>query len=84
MSAILKLIAAGTAVVLMSAPVAAMDRTATETAQVTAQEDCRGWGVRCEPEILPEFCIAEDKCAVALPGSALIRYDARMDAAAGH
>lgn len=47
-----------------------------------AQQSCQGWGVRCEPEALPQYCISADKCATALPASALVRYDALMDAAA--
>ncbi len=84
MSAILRLIIAGATAALISAPAGASERAANlETAQATAQEECRGWGVRCEPEITPEYCIARDKCAIALPGIALVRYDARMDAILG-
>jgi hypothetical protein len=85
MSALRNLIIAGAAAAFISAPALASDRLAKlETAPVTAQESCTGWGVHCEPEITPEFCIADDKCAVALPAAALVRYDQRMDAAAGH
>lgn len=71
------------AAALVSAPAIAADRLAKiESATVTAQETCTGWGVRCETEVTPEFCLAEDMCATALPGSALVRYDQRMDAVA--
>lgn len=84
MSAFLKLIVAGAAIAFLSAPAVATDRaTKIETAHATAQQDCRGWGVSCELQTMPEYCIAEDRCAVALPGSAIARYDALMDAAAG-
>ena len=83
MSALSRLIIAGIAAALISAPAAAMEtvRTAsvTTTATVSAQEYCQGWGVRCDGEVAPTFCIADDKCATALTGSALIRYDQRMD-----
>jgi hypothetical protein len=84
MSAILRLIVAGAAAALISAPAIASDRLAKlePSATVTAQESCTGWGVRCESDITAEFCIADGKCAVALPASALVRYDQRMDAAA--
>lgn len=76
-----KLIIAAAAAALMSAPALAADRLAKiEPTTVTAQESCTGWGVRCETEVTPEFCLAEDMCATALPASALLRYDQRMDA----
>lgn len=82
MSAFARLIIAGVAAALVSAPAVAKDRLAKfEPAPVTAQESCHGWGVRCEPEITPQYCIADGKCAVALPASALVRYDQRMDLA---
>ena len=85
MSVLRNLIIAGSAAAFISAPVFASDRLAKlETTPVTAQESCTGWGVHCEVEITPEFCVADDKCAVALPAAALVRYDQRMDAAAGH
>jgi invasion protein IalB len=85
MSALRNLIIAGVAAAFVSAPALASDRLAKqETPTVTAQETCTGWGVHCEAEVTPEFCIADGKCAVALPAAALVRYDQRMDAASGH
>ena len=84
MSALSSFIAAGLAVALLGAPVSAADRIdKIAPAQASAQEECRGWGVSCDIGATPDFCIAEHKCATALPASALIRYDARMDAALG-
>jgi hypothetical protein len=83
MRALATLIIAGTAAALFSAPVAAQSPTKLDAVRLdvaTAQQTCQGWGVRCDTEITPEYCIADDKCAVALPASSLIRYDQRMDA----
>jgi hypothetical protein len=86
MRALANLIIAGAALALISSPASAgMGRVAAiemDTKAATAQQACVGWGVRCEPEVLPEYCIAADKCATALPASMLVRYDALMDAAA--
>ena len=86
MSAISRLIIAGAAAALISAPALASDRLAKlqPTTTVTAQESCTGWGVRCESDVTTEFCFADGNCAVALPASALVRYDQRMDAAVSH
>jgi hypothetical protein len=85
MNALTRLIIAGAAAALFSAPAIAMEATKTASVTVadttTAQQDCRGWGVRCDIDVAPVFCIADDKCAPALTGTALIRYDQRMDAA---
>jgi hypothetical protein len=85
MRALANLIIAGTALALMSAPAsAAMGRAAAhvETADATAQQGCLAGGAACATEPLAQYCIADDKCATALPASTLISYDARMDAAA--
>jgi hypothetical protein len=82
MRALLTLIIAGATAALLSAPAGAVEpvktdlKTAFSAQQATA---CQGWGVRCEIDVTPSYCLAEDKCATALPGSALIRYDQRMD-----
>jgi hypothetical protein len=86
MRALSRLIIAGAAAAFISVPALAADRLAKlePSADVTAQESCTGWGVYCESDVTPEFCIADGKCAMALPASALVRYDQRMDAAAAH
>lgn len=89
MSVLHKLIVASAVAALSCAPALSAEQlaksgTATQVADLTAQEHCVGWGVRCEPEVLPEFCIADGKCATALPGSAMLRYAERMGAIAGH
>lgn len=87
MTALKSLIIAGIAAALLCAPAAAKESMkAVATAELAAQtaEVCQGWGVRCTVDVTPSFCFAEDMCAVALPGSALIRYDARMDAMAAN
>ena len=86
MSALSRLIIAGATAALISAPAIASDRLAKlePSTSVTAQESCTGWGVRCESDVATEFCIADGKCAVALPAAALVRYDQRMDAAVSH
>lgn len=89
MSALSRLMIAGVAAALLSAPVAASEYASAKleagfAASTTAQQDCRGWGVRCDVvEVTPEFCIAADKCALALPGSMLVRYDQHMDTVLG-
>lgn len=82
MSALTKLIAAGVAAALISAPAIALEANVKSSprTEVAAQQDCRGWGVRCPVDVTPTYCIADDSCATALPGIALIRYDQRMDA----
>jgi hypothetical protein len=83
MSALSRLMIAGAAAALFSAPVAAMEaKTKLDVSYDAAaqQQTCRGWGVHCELEVTPEYCIAANKCAIALPAAALIRYDQRMDA----
>lgn len=67
----------GAPAVAGTAELEAQPKVATAT-----QQACQGWGVRCEPEALPQYCISADKCATALPASTLVRYDAIMDAAA--
>jgi hypothetical protein len=89
MRALSTLMIAGTALALFSAPALAAFGTqaapVAETAAVTAQaETCRGFGCSLSAaEITPEFCIAEGKCATALPAASLLRYDELMDGTAG-
>jgi hypothetical protein len=88
MRALVTLIIAGATAALFSAPALAAERVAkldvtTAVTELAAQESCVGWGVRCELDVTPEFCIAADKCATALPGSAMLRYAERMAAIAG-
>lgn len=86
MRALSRLILAGATLALLSAPAfAAMGRVAridTDRDVARAQQACAGWTLQCEPEALSEYCIAVDKCAMALPAGNLLRYDALMDAAA--
>jgi invasion protein IalB len=78
-----RLMIAGAALALLSAPAFAHQTSKLDAFQVepaTAQQQtCQGWGVRCDGEVTPSFCIADDKCASALPGGAIARYDQRMD-----
>lgn len=87
MSALTRLMIAGVAAALFSAPAIAMDASGKPDARIdniaTAQQTCTGWGVRCDLEVTPEYCIADDKCATALPAALLVRYDQRMDALLG-
>jgi hypothetical protein len=87
MSAFVRLMIAGAAAALFSAPVVAMEPSskldAFELATAQQQDDCRGWGVRCALDVSPTYCIADDKCATALPATALIRYDQHMDTVLG-
>jgi hypothetical protein len=88
MSALVRLMIAGVAAALFSAPAVAMDaskldRAFYEVATAQQQDDCRGWGVRCELDVTPTYCIADDVCATALPATALVRYDQHMDAVLG-
>jgi hypothetical protein len=74
---------AGAAAALFSAPALASQTSKLEAYQArpaTAQQQtCQGWGVRCDGEVTPSYCIADDVCANALPGGAIARYDERMD-----
>jgi hypothetical protein len=82
MRALQTLILAGATAALLSAPAGAVETAKSEidkTAFTAQQTTCQGWGVRCEPDVAPTYCLAEDKCATALPGSALVRYDQLMD-----
>ena len=83
MRALLTLIIAGATAALLSAPAGAGEtaKTTVKSTISAQQSSCQGWGVRCEIDVTPSYCLAEDKCAIALPGSALIRYDQRMDTA---
>lgn len=89
MSALARLMIAGAAAALFSAPAFAMDASTKLNAAsfdiATAQQQtCTpGWGVHCDAAVAPEYCIAADKCATALPGEMLISYDQRMDALLG-
>lgn len=83
-----RLIEAGAVVALMSAPALASTHrhkidAAANVTTAAQQHSCRGWGVHCEGEVTPSYCIADDKCAQALPGGMLLRYDQRMDALLG-
>ena len=82
MRALLTFISAGATAALLRAPAGAVESTKTDLkVTFTAQQAtaCQGWGVHCEIDVTPTYCLAEDKCGTALPGSALIRYDQRMD-----
>jgi hypothetical protein len=83
MRALLTLIIAGATAALLSAPAGAVEPSKTDLKGTFAarQSNCQGWGVSCETDVTPSYCLAEDKCATALPGSALIRYDQLMDTA---
>jgi invasion protein IalB len=85
MRALYTLIIAGATAALLSAPAGAVETTKTTVKpSFTAQQTtCQGWGVRCQTDVTPSYCLAEDKCATALPGSALIRYDQLMDTVLG-
>jgi hypothetical protein len=81
------MIAGAIAAALFSAPAGAMElktKNASVANATTAQQTCTGWGVHCETEVTPEYCIAADKCGVALPAASLIRYDQLMDQLAQH
>jgi hypothetical protein len=74
------MIAGAAAAALFSAPAMAMDSStklspATQTAAAVQHTTVAA----NETQVTPEFCIAADKCAVALPASYLVRYDQRMD-----
>jgi hypothetical protein len=84
MRALQTIIIAGATAALLSTPAGAVDTAKSrtdKTAFLAQQTTCQGWGVRCEPDFAPTYCLAEDKCATALPGSALVRYDQLMDTA---
>jgi hypothetical protein len=88
-SALTRLMIAGAAAALFSAPALAadvstkLDAAFDTTTVAQQQDDCRGWGVRCELDVSPTYCIADDVCATALPATALVRYDQHMDAVLG-
>jgi hypothetical protein len=83
-SALQRLIIAGVAAALVSAPAVAVERLGRTAADspLSAQNECTA--TRCETAKSPEFCIADDSCAQALPASAIVRFDALMDHAALH
>lgn len=83
MRALSRFTLASVALAFIGAPVlAGTAELKAEPKMAVAQQACQGWGVRCEPEALPQYCISAEKCATALPASTLVRYDALMDAAA--
>lgn len=80
MSSLARLMIAGAAAALFSAPAMAMTPShqpvpVTEVAATQQAQPAAGPA--------PEFCIAADKCAVALPGDYLVRYDRHMDEVLG-
>jgi hypothetical protein len=83
MRALLTFIIAGATAALLSAPAGAVESSKTDLKGtfVARESTCQGWGVSCETDLTPTYCLADDKCATALPGSSLIRYDRLMDAA---
>jgi hypothetical protein len=86
MRALYTFIIAGATAALLSVPAGAVETAKTIAAKqsFTAQQTtCQGWGVRCQTDVTPSYCLAEGKCATALPGSALIRYDQLMDTVLG-
>ncbi|HHY49758.1 MAG TPA: hypothetical protein GYA10_08435 [Alphaproteobacteria bacterium] len=87
MSALTRMMIAGVAVALFSAPAMATEASGKLDARLdtiaTAQQACTGWGVRCASETTPAYCIADNRCAIALPAAMLVRYDQRMDALLG-
>ena len=84
MSALVRLTIAGAVAALFSAPALAADGVAKldplRTVAASQQQACQGGDMTCDIEVTPRYCIAEDKCAQALPSSALVRYDQHMDA----
>ena len=78
MNTFARLMIAGTAAALFSAQAMAMDSSKlAPVADVAAA--AQQTTVAATEASAPEFCIAADKCAVALPADYLVRYDQHMD-----
>lgn len=80
MSALARLMIAGAAGALFSAQAIAMEPSTrlTPAVDVAAAQQAQ-----TQAETAPEFCIAADKCAVALSADFLVRYDQHMDQVLG-
>lgn len=80
MSALARLMIAGAAAALFSAQAIAMEPSvrATPVADVAAAQQ-----LPAQAADAPAFCIAADKCAVALTADYLVRYDQHMDEVLG-
>lgn len=83
MTHLARLMIAGAAAALFSAQAMAMDSSTklSPLADVAAVQHTTV--AATETQVTPEFCIAADKCAIALSADYLVRYDQHMDEVLG-